>query len=139
MNNPLRAIRGSIFLAFVALVPAAISWTFLDPANPEQLLPGEVQIDDLRISGSDTVWIDARSRAEFESAHVDDAVWLTEEEWESSLGNVFERWKPERPIVVYCDAGCAASSKVAERLRELGMDPVYVLKGGYQAWKSTQR
>ncbi len=102
------------------------------------MLPGEVQIDDQRILGSDTVWIDARSRAEFESAHVDNAIWLTEEEWQSSLGNVFERWQPERPIVVYCDAGCAASSKVAERLRELGMDPVYVLKGGYQAWKSIQ-
>lgn len=133
-----RAIRSSLWLALIALVPAAVSWTQLEHPDDSELMPGEVRIDDSSISGADTVWIDARDRSEFESGHADGAVSLTEDEWDAALGGVFEQWEPGRAIVVYCDAGCAASSKVAERLRELGMDPVYVLKGGYQAWKSNQ-
>jgi rhodanese-related sulfurtransferase len=45
-------------------------------------------------------------------------------------------WSPENRTVVYCSSqSCAASHEVARRLREeAGLDNVYVLHGGWEAW-----
>ncbi|MBI4023445.1 MAG: hypothetical protein HY360_00595 [Verrucomicrobia bacterium] len=37
---------------------------------------------------------------------------------------------------IYCGGQeCQASRQVAGRLRESGIEPVYVLKGGWDAWR----
>ncbi len=131
-------MRSALLLAFVALVPAAVAWMQFREHGAE-LLSGEVEVNDSKIAGAETVWIDARSRVEFEKAHADGAISLNQEDWDTSLGDVFAAWQPGRAIVVYCDAGCEASSKIADRLRELGMEPVFVLKGGYEAWIANRK
>jgi len=44
-------------------------------------------------------------------------------------------------VMVYCNSRkCHASEEVAHRLREeVGLRPVYVLRGGWEAWKGAQR
>lgn len=129
-----KAFRGAITLTLLSCVPAAFAWMRLNNAE-ETLLPDELAVHDPRVAAKNVVWVDARSEQDYEQGHVTGAVLLTEEKWESQLGNLFEAWQPDRPIIVYCSAGCQASHKVADRLRDLGLDPIYVLKGGYDAWK----
>ncbi len=84
------------------------------------------------------VWIDARPRPKYETDHVPGAILLNEEEWDACFPNFTEAWAPGTPIVVYCEVGCRSGYKVAERLRDKGIEPIYVLKGGWQAWKAAQ-
>ena len=121
-------------LLLLALVPAAWCCFKTKPVE-ETLQPYEVRIDDPRLSRWQTLWIDARSHEDYDAGHIDGAVLLNEEGWDKMLADVFQVWKPERPIIVYCSAGCEESAKIALRLRDLGLEPVYFLKGGYEAWK----
>jgi rhodanese-related sulfurtransferase len=137
-NFPLvkTALRGAFLLLLLALFSAAASYVTL-PTREDILLPFEITIKDAALASSDLVWVDARSSDYFERGHVTGALLLNDENWDAMLGSVFEAWQPSKVLVVYCDAGCSASHKVAERLREIGMDPVYVLKGGYDAWEKS--
>jgi rhodanese-related sulfurtransferase len=99
---------------------------------------GEISVADaLRWSGEDkVVWIDARSRAEFEKAHAPGAFLLNEAEWNELLwdsGPELMEMSDKR-YVVYCgNMDCHASIKIAEKLRERGFYEVLVLKGGWPA------
>ena len=81
------------------------------------------------------LWIDARSEADYSAEHIPGALCLNEKNWEESLPRFFETWQPPTQIVVYCDAGCPASAKIAARLEELGIEPVKIMEGGFEAWK----
>lgn len=123
-------------MGLVALLPASISWARWQ-AGSKELRPYEVILADRRIT-DDAVWVDARARPDYDNGHVAGAVMLNEDEWDSLIEGVFEIWQPGRPIVVYCNAGCPSSEKVAQRLRDMGIEPVYYLRGGYEAWKKTR-
>jgi len=103
----------------------------------ETLLPDERIVGDSRLSGKEVVWVDARSEEAYKDGHIPGAVLLNHDGWDTMLGNLFEAWKPDRTIVVYCSEGCQASREVANRIRNLGLEPVYVLKGGYDSWKQS--
>jgi rhodanese-related sulfurtransferase len=130
----LKVSRGAIVLILLSAIPAAFAWMRLSVAT-ETLLPGELSIQDTRLAAKDVVWVDARPEVAYKEGHVPGAVSLDEEKWDTGLEKLFETWQPERLIVVYCNAGCEASHKVADKLRDLGLDPIFVLKGGYEAWK----
>ncbi|MBI4025525.1 MAG: rhodanese-like domain-containing protein [Verrucomicrobia bacterium] len=84
------------------------------------------------------LWVDARSAKEFEQGHIPGAMRLNEDAWEELLAPFLEAWSAPRPVVVYCgDQPCEASRHVAGRLRDAGIKPVYVLKGGWDAWQKT--
>ena len=63
---------------------------------------------------------------------------LNEDEWDALVPEFLNVWDPEKAVVVYCDGGgCEASHDVANRLRrDFAIETVYVLKGGYPAWRS---
>lgn len=121
-------------MILLACIPAAVAWSKLK-AREEALLPDELTVHDSRMDAQNIVWVDARSEQDYAQGHVTGAILLTEEKWESQLGDLFQAWQPDQLIIVYCNAGCQASHKVADRLRDLGLEPIYVLKGGYDAWK----
>lgn len=131
-----RAFKEAAIIGLIALLPASISWARWQAGNKE-LNPYEVILDDKRLSNSDIVWVDARAKTDYNNGHITGAVLLNEDNWGSLLGGVFEVWQPDRSIVVYCNAGCQSSEKVAQRLRDMGIEPVYYLRGGYEAWKKT--
>jgi len=83
------------------------------------------------------LWIDARSAESFAAGHVPEAVPLNEDHWETLLPGIVERWQPGTTLVVYCDhRQCQSSQQVARRLRrDLGIESLYVLEGGWLAWK----
>ncbi len=84
------------------------------------------------------LFVDAREQAAFEKEHIRDAVLLNETEWESQFDGFMAVWEPGQIIIVYCSSqACEASQQVAKRLRrELGVSEIYILKGGWEAWKS---
>jgi rhodanese-related sulfurtransferase len=80
----------------------------------------------------EVLWIDARSREQFDAAHVPGAFWLSEEVWEEKFPELLQHWNPVRSTVVYCDrGGCQLSESLARRLRTAGIQPVYYLRGGW--------
>ena len=87
------------------------------------------------------LWVDARSSVDFSGDHIPGAVRLTEDDWNELLPELLKSWEPNCAVVVYCNSRkCHTSEEVAKRLREeVGLKPVYVLRGGWEAWKGAQR
>jgi len=84
----------------------------------------------------DPLWIDARSREAYEERHIPGAILLDAEAWHAGLQRLTRKWRGE-PLVVYCDSSaCAASERIAERLRRaMGGNPdIRVLHGGWERW-----
>ncbi len=78
------------------------------------------------------VLVDARSAARFEAGHYDGAIRVAQDNWDAGLEAFFAMWEPGRPVVVYCDPGCHSAPEIARRLREVGVEPVRVLEGGFR-------
>jgi rhodanese-related sulfurtransferase len=85
--------------------------------------------------------VDARSYGLYEKEHIPGAIQLSEVSWDEALSTFLNQWQPERSVVIYCDGHtCEASKRVALRLlQNLPEARVYVLKGGFPAWKATQK
>jgi rhodanese-related sulfurtransferase len=65
------------------------------------------------------------------------AISLNLENWDQLFPRFLDAWTRENKVVVYCSAAtCELSREVAERLRKSGISSVYVLKGGWEAWKN---
>jgi rhodanese-related sulfurtransferase len=130
-----------VLLLLLALLPAALAgWLHPRSAfHAPAAIAGVEQVDPAAVRrwNATVLWVDARPAAAFAAAHVPGAVNLTERTWEQQLGDVVGRWQPAVRIVVYCDgAACQASTAVAKRLqRELQLERVYVLTGGWPAWQ----
>jgi rhodanese-related sulfurtransferase len=95
---------------------------------------------DLSLAQSSTLIIDARAPADYQNGHIADALSLSPERWDESLGDFLSAWSPERPVVVYCGGqACGLSKEVALKiLSDLPDAKVFVLKGGYPAWQTYQ-
>jgi rhodanese-related sulfurtransferase len=133
------AFRQFLILALLAVVPALVSGAIqLKWQKNEPLAPGEIRAEAVRLWKDQVVWVDARPRARYDTGHIDGAVLLNEDEWDALVPEFLNVWDPEKAVVVYCDGGgCEASHDVANRLRrDFAIETVYVLKGGYPAWRS---
>jgi rhodanese-related sulfurtransferase len=134
------ALRQASLILLAALLPAILTAAFhprRPPWSEETLLPGEERIQTVLAWGGDVLWIDARSANEYEVEHVPGAILLNLEGWDSLFPRFLDQWNPGKKVVVYCSStACELSHEVAERLQANGISPVYVLKGGWEAWKS---
>jgi rhodanese-related sulfurtransferase len=138
----MKPIRQAVLILLAALIPAGLSGV-VHPRRPpwsrETLAPGEQKLETVRGWGSKTLWVDARSQAEYESEHVPGAILLNLKDWDSLFPRFLDQWSPERKTVVYCSSrSCEMSHEVAARLEESGISPVYVLKGGWEEWKAAK-
>jgi rhodanese-related sulfurtransferase len=129
-----------LLILLAALLPASLTAAF-HPRHPpwseERLLPGEERLQTVLAWGPEVLWIDARSANDYEAEHVPGAISLNLEAWDQLFPGFLDQWNPEKKVVVYCSStACELSHEVAESLRAAGIGPVYVLKGGWEAWKS---
>ncbi len=140
-----RGVFGEVtFLLGLAAVCAAAVALFHPDRPPWNLPPPSA--DEISVGGAlslkgKPLWVDARSQALFQQAHIAGALLLNEDHWNSQLGAVIEQWEPGRVVVVYCGSqSCDASHAVAARLRRsIGIEPVYVLQGGWEAWQNAKK
>ena len=132
------AVRQARWLVLLALLLASLSWTFGKKGRAEPLLPGEIDLQALsHHRPTDLLWVDARSRAKYASRHIPGAVLLNNAEWESLVAEFYNRWQPENQVIVYGEVDSDNASEVASRLREeAAIENVWVLKGGYEAWRA---
>lgn len=86
---------------------------------------------------SDVVFLDARSPEAFAREHVPGAVNLPYDPFAPNLTERIASLPKTRMYIVYCDgAGCPLSSDLAQLMRLEGLDRVFVLAGGIEAWKA---
>ncbi len=120
------------------LHPRAPMWhQSLEPIRDDEVTPAEVE---KRWHGN-VLWIDARLHEIYDKEHVPGAILLNEQELDALLTQHFEILQDnKKPIVIYCDGkACHASRKMREYLVEhLAMNDVWVLTGGWPAWKAAQ-
>lgn len=148
MNMPAAVFRrvlrqvGAVLL--LALVPALLAVAF-HPRRPawsrDQALVPEVTWATVRDWRGLVLFVDARNAAAYQRQHIPGALSLSERGWEGLLEALVTAWRPAGRVVAYCDdQGCEASQSVARRLRrELGVNDVFVLKGGWRAWLEAQK
>lgn len=133
-------VRQALLILFAALIPASLTAAFHPRRplwSPDQLESGEAMLSTVMAWDGNVLWIDARSADEYEAEHVPGAIMLNLEGWDQLFPQFLDRWSPEKRVVVYCSAAtCELSREVAERLRKSGISSVFVLKGGWEAWKS---
>ena len=131
----------------IALSVAAGALTFyLHPRAPALYLYQETVSEDevnmLMVRALEkeqgVLWIDARSRSEFEKEHVPGTHLLNEQEFDALIFELLDVLSSNtKTIVIYCDAQkCDQSRFIAEKLRDLGNQEIKVLKGGWIAWKN---
>jgi rhodanese-related sulfurtransferase len=132
-------LRQAGLMALLA-VPLGLLTALWHPSAPNwseaPLAEGEVRLATV-LDWEESLWLDARSRLEFDQGHVPGALLLNEDDWEELFLDVVMSWSPDQRIVVYCGGSqCEASTRVAERLRaDLGAAEVFVLKGGWTEWR----
>ena len=82
------------------------------------------------------VWIDARTREQFDSGHRQGAFLLNEQEWNNPDTFIELTHRSDKRFVVYCNLRkCKASKKIADEMRARGFPEVFVLKGGWEVLK----
>ncbi|MEX0325448.1 MAG: rhodanese-like domain-containing protein [Puniceicoccaceae bacterium] len=83
------------------------------------------------------LWVDARTEQLFNQRHLEGALHMSHDDFDSGLSRLLQSWDPEMSIVVYCDGeGCESSQVLAAELREvLGEERVYWLIGGWAELK----
>jgi len=135
-------LRQSLLLLGLAFLPAAGQALYLrDKVSWRSPIPASemVTIADARGWGDNAIWIDARPEEEFTHEHVPGAILLNEDRWNELLPAMLAAWSPEKRVVVYCASeSCGSSREVARRLRnDAQLKNVFVLEGGWEAWKGT--
>ena len=130
-------LRQAAALLLAASLPALISaWVTHPQWDENALREGEIALAAASAQQPPPLWIDARSAKEFAARHIPGALPLNEDDWDGLLPNVLQQWQPEQAAIVYCSAKhCQTSHDVAKRLKEFNVGPVYVLKGGWEAWR----
>ena len=129
-------LRQAGVLLLAAGLAATLAALSISLNGPDALQEGEITLDAALAHQPPPLWIDARSEAEYRDEHIPGALLLNPEHWEALVAKALEAWEPDRTAIVYCSAPAAqASREVAERLRACQLGPVFVLHGGWNAWK----
>ena len=104
---------------------------------PETLEPEEVCLETIQNewTGQNVVWVDARSRKDFEKSAMPNAILLNTdpaEDFDEMLADSVEALAMADRVVVYCGAsGCHASKEIVGMLKSTGLvaEPVALFGG----------
>ena len=142
-----RAVGQALVLVLLSGV-AAVGVHFWHPMAPAWYLvvapPQEDEVTVERVKGEfggKVLWLDARPEEQYAAGHIPEAKLLNEQGFNEQLFELIDvLQKNTLPVVIYCGGEkCEASRKIKERLVEsLPMENVWVLKGGWPAWKKAE-
>ena len=111
-----------------------LSFFFLIFTELQRKARGMVNVepqDAVRLINSDAVVIDLRSPEAFARGHIVNAKNMPYEDLPANTDKIAKYAK--KASVAVCDAGMT-STKVVDSLRKTGLENVYGLKGGINAW-----
>ena len=131
------SLRQAGFLLLAACVPALAAALWTRPHWRDDVVQkGEIALDVSLHQQPAPLWIDASPAADYASRHIPGALSLNSDRWVELLPAVLQKWEPGQTAIVYASARTRrASREVAGRLEEFKVGPVYVLKGGWEAWR----
>jgi len=107
----------------------------------------DIVIDDIEIGivdqarklydSGEYIFVDARSRDDYEEGHIKGAVSLPVGQFEEKIAAFEERHPPQASIITYCSGRtCLDSHHLAEFLLEFGYDNVTVFIDGFPGWEA---
>lgn len=130
-------------IGFISLAAAGATYWIKGPpargfvCDPATLKPGEICLDQIP-SDAKILWVDARSRRDWEKTGVPGSIL-----WNLDPGEDIQAFETdtamrimETPrVVVYCgDENCGLSRQIADRIKGLGLGAeISVLHGGWRA------
>ncbi len=86
---------------------------------------------------SKTLYVDARSRQDYEAGHIAGAVSLPLGEFDIHIDTFIMQYPPEQPMVTYCSGRtCEDSHNLAQLLMDFGYSDVKVFIDGYPGWEA---
>jgi rhodanese-related sulfurtransferase len=130
---------------------AAAGGTWLVKGPPDRLLqcdPAALKSDELCIqtipADADVLWVDARSRKEWEESGVPGSIlWNLDpsEDMQAFEAEAAMKIMTHPRVIVYCgDENCGLSRQIADRIRALDLGAeVFVLYGGWRALNEAGR
>jgi len=133
MPSLLRELSILLLLTALGVAYSLLSGHALAPGEPQKLEAGEILLVDAEVINP--IWIDARSDFEYQLAHMNGALLLNDDTWDTGFFELMSAWlETPRPIIVYCaSSGCDASKRIAARLRnDLPDAEIYSLHGGWR-------
>lgn len=84
-----------------------------------------------------TLFVDARSKENYEDGHIPGAVSFPVGQFDELIGSFLDQHAPDRPIVTYCSGRtCEDSHHLAQLLSELGFDNVRIFIDGFPGWEA---
>lgn len=116
-----------LFLAFLVLVPKLASGADFKTINTEQL---KAMIDEKK----DFTLIDARTKEEYQEAHIIKAVSMPEKEFENSISLLPS--DKNSLLVFYCNGSkCGKSKKAAQKADTAGYKNIIIYSEGFPVWE----
>jgi rhodanese-related sulfurtransferase len=119
--------------AMIAVVSGTmLIWPYIQRARGGTREVGTLQATQL-INHANALLLDVRETKEYEGGKLPNAMHLPLSQLKDRKGELAKYAK--RPVIAYCDRGNASRS-AGGLLKEAGFADVYLLQGGFQAWKS---
>ena len=85
----------------------------------------------------DTLFVDARSRDDYESGHIPGAISLPVGQFNEQIESFLNQYSPDQPIVTYCSGRtCEDSHQLARLLSDVGFNEVRIFIDGFPGWEA---
>ena len=83
------------------------------------------------------IFVDARSRDDYDEGHISGAVSLPVGQFDEKIEAFLEQYPPEKAIVTYCSGRtCEDSHKLAQLLLAFGYTEINVFIDGFPGWEA---
>jgi rhodanese-related sulfurtransferase len=118
----------------IMLLTAMLSWVYSGLSMPFTV--DDVSLKTAQSWGDNALWLDARTRSDYQDEHIPGALSLHMDHWQEDIIAVQQQLYKKK-IVVYCySAACNSAALVAQRLRkEMGLKNVVIMHGGWETWE----
>ena len=121
-------------LTFSATTALAENNTQNNLATTENIYSTDVSVAEAvdLIKNKNAVIIDVRTPEEFAESHLPEANNFPVDTLSQNIETI-KKLQRDKPLLVYCHSG-KRSARAAEKLKNLGVNSLYNLKGGIKAW-----
>jgi rhodanese-related sulfurtransferase len=98
---------------------------------------GDVNLAKKLYDSQKFIFIDARSRDDYDEAHIKGAISFPVGQFDEKIEVFLEQYSPEKAIIIYCSGRtCEDSHKLAQLLLAFGYTQINVFIDGYPGWKA---
>lgn len=132
---------------FYLVLSAVLGWLMIDKVNldlSEHRAEGVKSISQIAIGKvlelvqkDNAIFIDARNVGYYQKVHIPGAISMPLSNIDERLAKHLELFSGNKYLVIYCGSeSCGLSELLAKKLISIGIDNVFVLRGGLDAWEN---